>query len=149
MISSLGVVRKYAGEIRIGGDFETAVGYLSDYFQNFDRDGNVALTKEGILAMGRMMNASFTDYGFVLKDLCDEGDFVIMTGHFEGKFTSDLDLSPLGVGIIPATGKKIVWPEASAKIMVEGEKIVRMEPYAGAAGLKAFLSVLGVEPPER
>ena len=35
MISSLGVVRKYAGEIRIGGNFETAVGYLSDYFQNF------------------------------------------------------------------------------------------------------------------
>ena len=50
---------------------------------------------------------------------------------------------------IPASGKKIVWPEASAKLTVEGDKIVRMEPYAGAAGLSAFLAALGLEPPPR
>ena len=35
----------------------------------------------GILAMGRMMNASFTDYGFVLKDLREAGLFHDAGGH--------------------------------------------------------------------
>ena len=144
MTTDLEVVSAYASGLGIGGDLETAVGYLSDDFQNFDRDGKVALTKERILVMGRILNASFTDYGFVLDNLREEGDAVIMTGHFEGRHTADLDLSAVGVGVIPASGKQIVWPEASAKITVEGGEIVRMEPYAGAAGLKAFLSVLGV-----
>ena len=97
--------------------------------------------------MGSMLNASLTDYGFVLNDLREEGDSVIMTGHFEGIFASDLDLSAMGIGVVPASGEKIVWPGASAKLTVEGDKIVRMEPYAGAAGLRAFLAALGVEPP--
>ena len=147
MTSKLDVVRPYTDFIGVGGDVETAVTYFSDDFQNFDKHGNVALTKEGILAMGRMMNASFADYGFVLDNLRQEGDSIIMTGHFQGTFTSDLDLSAMGIGVVPASGKKIIWPEASAKLTVEGEKIVRMEPYAGAAGLQAFLAALGVEPP--
>ncbi len=68
-----------------------------------------------------------------------------MTGHFEGTHTGDLDLSAMGLGVIPASGKKIVWPEASAKLTIEDGKIVRMEPYAGAAGLKAWLAALGIE----
>lgn len=126
---------------------EAAAAYFSDDFQNFDKDGNVALTKEGFVGMARMMSASFKDYGFVSTNLRDEGDFVIMTGHFQGTHTGDLDLSAMGLGVVPASGKKIVWSEASAKLTVEGNKIVRMEPYAGAAGLQAFLAALGLGPP--
>jgi hypothetical protein len=147
MTSKIDVVSAYTDFIGVGGDFEGIAAYLSDDFENFDKDGNVVLTKESILAMGRMISASFTDYGFVLNDLREEGDFVIMTGHFEGTFMSDLDLSIMGIGVVPASGEKIVWPEASAKLTVESDKIVKMEPYAGAAGLQAFLAVLGVEPP--
>ena len=85
----------------------------------------------------------------MLTTLQDEGDFIIMTGHFEGTHTADLDLSAMGLGIVPASGKKIVWSEASAKLSVEGDQIVRMAPYAGAAGLKAFLATLGVELPTK
>jgi hypothetical protein len=70
-----------------------------------------------------------------------------MSGHFEGTHTGDLDLSAIGIGVIPASGKKIVWPEASEKITVEGDKIIRMEPYAGASGMQAWLAALGVELP--
>jgi predicted ester cyclase len=147
MTSKLEVVRAYADLIGIGGDMEAAIAYFSDDFQNLDKDGNVALTKEGFLGMACMISASFKDYGFVLSNLREEDDFVIMSGHFEGTHTGDLDLSAMGLGVVPASGKKIVWPEASAKLTVEGEKIVRMETYAGAAGLQAFLAALGVEPP--
>jgi predicted ester cyclase len=147
MSSKLDFARAYTEVIGVGGDSDAIEGFLSDDFQNFDKDGNVALTKEGLRNMGRMMQAAFTDYGFVLSELREEGDFIIMTGHFEGTHSGDLDLSAMGIGVIPARGKKIVWPKASAKLSIEGDKIVRMEPYAGAAGLKAFLAALGVELP--
>lgn len=77
----------------------------------------------------------------------EEGDFVIMTGHFEGTHKADLDLSAIGAGVIPASGKKIVWPEVSVKITVEGDQIVREEAYGEGGGMEAFLAPLGVELP--
>jgi len=147
MSRKLDVVREYATSIGVGGNIEVVTDYVSDDFQNFDKDGSFVMNKEMLLAGMRTLGQAFTDYGFVLKDVREEGDFVIMTGHFEGTHTADLDMSAMGVGIIPASGKKIVWPEASAKITVEGDKIIRMEPYAGAAGMQAWLAALGVEPP--
>ena len=112
MSSKLDIVKAYTDLIRVGGDMEAAVTvYFSDDFQNFDKDGSVALDKEGILNMTRMLSASLKDYGFVLTNLRDEGDFIIMTGHFQGTHTGDLDLSAMGLGVVPASGEKIDWPE--------------------------------------
>jgi predicted ester cyclase len=112
-----------------------------------DKDGSFVMNKEMLLAGMLQANHAFSDYGFVLNDVSEAGDFVIMSGHFEGTHTGDLDLSAMGIGVIPASGKKVVWPEASAKITLEGDKIIRMEPYAGASGMRAWLAALGVEPP--
>ena len=70
-----------------------------------------------------------------------------MTGHFEGTHKADLDLSAIGAGVIPASGKRIVWPDESTKVMVEGDKIVRLEPYGDSGGMETFLAGLGVELP--
>jgi hypothetical protein len=149
MNSKMEVANAWAAAVAPDGDLEAAANLLSDDFQNLDQDGNVALTKDGILNLGRMMHTAFTDYGYVTTRLSEEGSYVIITGHNEGVHTSDLDLSAMGLGILPASGKKIVWPEASAKLTIAGDKIKRLEPYAGPAGLKAFLSALGIElPPE-
>jgi len=146
--SKLDTAQAYVDLIGAGGDWEKAfTDYMSDDFENLDEDGNVALTKDQLLGMTRMLVQSFTGYGWVSADLRAEDDYVIMTGHFEGTHISDLDLSAMGLGVIPASGKKIVWPEASAKLTIEGGRIVRMQPYAGAAGLKAWLAALGIETP--
>ena len=141
------VVRQYAETIGIGGNSEALADHFSDDFQMLDKDGSLVMNKEILLASMRQVNDAFTDYGFVLNDVREEGDFVIMSGHFEGTHTSDLDLSAAGIGVIPASGKKIVWPEASEKISLEGDKIIRMESYSGASGMQAWLAALGVEPP--
>jgi hypothetical protein len=149
MNSKMEVAKAWATAFAPGSDIDAVANLLSDDFQNLDQDGNVALTKDGILNLGRMMHAAFTDYGFVVTQLSEEGDYIIITGHNEGVHTADLDLSAMGLGILPASGKKIVWPEASAKLTIEGDKIKRLEPHAGPAGLKAFLSALGIDlPPE-
>ena len=147
MNSKMEVAKAWASAVAPSGNIDAVANLLTDDFQNFDQDGNVALTKNGILKLGRMMHAAFTDYGFVVSGLSEEGDYVIITGHNEGVHTADLDLSTMGLGILPSSGKKIVWPEASAKLTIVGDKIKRLEPYAGPAGLKAFLSALDIELP--
>jgi len=149
MNSKMEVAKAWKAAFAPPGDFDAVANLLTDDFQNLDQDGNVALTKEGFLNLFRMMHAAFTHVGFVVTDLYEEGDYVIITGHNEGVHTADLDLSGMGLGVLPASGKKIVWPEASAKLTIAGDKVKRLQPHAGPAGLKAFLSALGIElPPE-
>ena len=70
---------------------------------------------------------------------------MIVSGHFEGTHTGDLDLSAMGMGVIPASGKKIVWPEASNEFKVDGDQIVSIKPYGDSGGMEAFLAALGVK----
>ncbi len=141
------IAKAWAAAVGLDGDIDAIANLLSDDFENLDQDGKVALTKEGFLNLARMMNASFTQVGFVVSEMYEEGDHVILRGHNEGVHTADLDLSAMGFGILPASGKKIVWPEASTKLTIVGDKVKRLEPYGGAAGLKAYLSGIGIELP--
>jgi hypothetical protein len=145
MNSKMEVAKAWEAAFAPGSDIDAMANLLSDDFQNLDQDGNVALTKEEFLNFARMIRAAFTDHGFVTTELLEDGDYVIITGHNEGVHIADLDLSAMGLGILPASGKKVVWPEASAKLTIVGDKVKRLEPYAGPAGLKAFLSALGIE----
>ena len=144
MNSKMEVAKAWAAAVAPGSNigFDAAANLLADDFQNLDQDGNGALNKDGLLNLGRTMQAAFTDYGFVVSELSEEGDAIIIIGHNEGVHTGDLDLSAMGLGVIPASGKKIVWLAASAKLTIAGDQIKRMEPYAGPAGLKAFLAGL-------
>ena len=124
------------------GELERRATYLSEDFQSYDIDGNVVLTKEAWIGMGQMLQASFTGFEWVRTELREEGDDVIVTGHFVGTHTSDLDLSAFGAGVIPASGKKIVWPDATSKVTVEGGKIARWDAYDEGGGIEEFLAVL-------
>jgi len=147
MNKKMEIAKAWAAAVGPDGNIEAIANLLTDDFENLDQDGNVALNKEGFLNLARMMNAAFTQVGFVVSEMYEEGDHVILRGHNEGVHTGDLDLSPMGFGILPASGKKIVWPEASTKLTFAGDKVKRLEPYGGAAGLKAYLSGLGIELP--
>jgi predicted ester cyclase len=145
MTSKLNIIKAWTDRQTV--DLETTEAILSDDFQSVDRDGNVLMDKEGFLGMNRTMVAALPDIKWVRSDIREEGDSVIMSGHFEGTFTSDLDLSAMGMGVIPASGKEIVWPKMSVKYEVEGEKIVREQSYGDVSGFEDFLAPLGVKPP--
>ena len=121
--------------------------YLSDDFQSLDKDGNAVMNKEAYIGMGQLMYAAFEGFKWVLSDFRQEGDNVIMSGHFEGTHTGDFDLSAMGMGVIPASGKMIVWPEASVEYKVEGDKIVSEKPYGDSGGMESILAPLGVTLP--
>ncbi|MEJ2598515.1 MAG: ester cyclase [Anaerolineales bacterium] len=121
--------------------------YLADDFQSLDKDGSVVMNKEAYIGMAHMMLSAFTGMKWVLSDLRQEGDSVIMSGHFEGRHTGDVDLSALGVGVVPASGKMVVWPQASVEYKVEGGKILSEKAYGGASGMEAMLAPIGVKLP--
>jgi len=145
MGSNLDTVREWQSLAE--DDVAGRMAYLSHDFVSLDAEGNVVLTKESWTAMFHMLLASFPDWRYVTSNLRQEGDAVLMTGHFEGKFTSDLDLSAMGMGVIPASGKDIVWDDSDQKITVVDGKVAKFEPLGHAGGMGPFLKGLGVEPP--
>jgi predicted ester cyclase len=126
-------------------NIEAAEKYISDDFQSLDRNGNLVMDKKTFVGMAQLMYAAFKDFKGVYSDLQEEGDGVIMSFHFEGTQTGDFDLSAMGLGVIPASGKRIVWPEAKTKFKVEGDKIVGEQEITG--GMEWFLAPLGVKLP--
>lgn len=53
--------------------------------------------------------------------------------------------SAMGMGVIPASGKRIVTPESKTRFMVEGNQIVGTQPISG--GFEWLLAAIGVTPP--
>ena len=121
--------------------------FLSDDFKNLDVDGNLVMDKAAYTGLGMLLLNAFPDYKVVFHEKREEGDGVMMRFHFEGTQTGDLDLSAMGLGVIPASGKKVVWPEASAMWKVEGGKIVSIQSLSGS--MADFLEPLGVKIPSQ
>lgn len=125
---------------------EASKAYLADDFQSLGKDGNVEQNRDAFIGASQLMAAAFTDFKFVYSDIHEEDDGVVVIGQFEGVHTGDLDLSALGVGVIPASGKKFVVPSGN-KFKIEGDKIVSRQDYGDYGGSAAFLAALGVTPP--
>jgi hypothetical protein len=151
MSSNVDYIRAYLDEVWASGStpeapMEWAETHLSDDFQFLDKDGNVTMDRAGYIGFGHLLLASFNDMKFLYSDIRGDGDDVIVNSHWEGTFTGDLDLSAMGMGVIPASGKKIVWPESSSKWEIEGEKVVSIQDFS-TGGVGEFLAPLGVKPP--
>jgi predicted ester cyclase len=126
---------------------EASQTYLSDDFKNYDKDGNVIGDKATYIGMSQLLTSALKDFKAEYGDIREEGDSVIATYHFEGTHTGDLDLSAMGLGVIPASGKRIVFPEDTAAFKIQGDKIVSIKPYGDSAGLESFLAAFGVKLP--
>jgi predicted ester cyclase len=124
---------------------ETA-GYLTDDFQNKDKDGKFLMDKQAYIGMGALMASAFTGLKFVFTDLREEGDAVVATFHTEGTHTGPLDLSAMGMGVVPPSGKMIVWPDRSSRFLFSGDKISGIQDLA-EGGMQSFFAPLGVKPP--
>ena len=124
---------------------EAAEKYFSDDYQGLDKDGNVITDKAAFVGMSHLVITAFSDLRAVVHDISEEGGSVILTFHFEGTHTGDFDLSAMGLGVIPATGKRVVTPEAKSRFMVEGDQVVASQPISG--GFEDLLAGIGALPP--
>jgi predicted ester cyclase len=121
--------------------------YYTEDFQLTSAQGGPATGRDATVAMRQLMQSAMPDVRTVIEDIREEGDDVVVTSHWEGTFVNDFDLSGLGMGVAPATGKAVVFPTSTVRITFEDGKISRIhdpatQPDAGPAG---FFKALGVE----
>ena len=150
MSSKVEVVRAWyeeSWENPPSSNIESSKKYFSDDYQGLDKDGNVMTDKAAFIGMTQALFNAFEDFKGVVHDLREENGSVIMTFHWEGTHTGDFDLSAMGMGVIPASGKRVTTPESKSRFVVEGDQIVGSQPISG--GFEAFLAALGVEMPAR
>jgi hypothetical protein len=121
--------------------------HYSDDFQFTDALGNPPQDKDTFIAGGQPVRLALPDLAHVIENIREDGDDVVVASHFSGTFTNDLDLSAMGLGVIRATGKAIVWPTGSVRLSFDDGEISKMHGLDTGpdAGMPGFLRGLGVD----
>jgi len=116
----------------------------TDDFQFTNALGGPPMDRNAWLGMADLMESAIPDISTVFEDIREEGDSLLVTSHWEGTFTNDFDLSALGLGVIPATGKVVVFPTSTVRMTFDGDKLCAVyDPATGPdAGMAGFLRAL-------
>jgi hypothetical protein len=103
------------------------------------------MDKDSFGAMGSLLESAFPDMSLDIDGIQEAGDGLMVTSHFSGTFTNDLDLSAMGMGVIPATGKMVVFPSQRDKVSFDGDKIseIHNKETGPDAGMAGFFTKLG------
>ena len=126
-------------------DLDGAAPYCTDDF-TYSGPLPQPVTLDKWRGMAGRMKAGFPDWHFNSQIESVEGDTVYVTVQVTGTNTGDLDLSPVGIPFIPATGRSIQLPETTARVMISGNQVssfdLDVSPDTG--GVFAVVSQLGV-----
>jgi predicted ester cyclase len=139
MTSKLEVVQEWLDAA--ADDYDAAYEYFADDFQWVQTDG-VVMDRAAYLGMANLLRSALPDLEHVVGEVREEDGSVLLISHFEGTHENDLDLSAMGMGVFPASGKRIVFPEGSARLSVRGDKITRLEQVPGSRGIDDFFAAL-------
>jgi len=143
------IAEAFTTKMYVSKDLDSAATYFSDDFQ-FSGPVPEPMDGKKWIALLKTLNTAFPDMDYNIRTLGVEGDMVRMTNKLTGTHTVDLDLSAMGMGIIPATGKSISLPEESGEATVKNNKITSVHVDSGKdGGLMGILKQLGVAPPQR
>jgi predicted ester cyclase len=105
------------------GDFETASTFLADDFQ-FSGPVPEPVGKEAFIGLSMTLSAGLPDLNFDARVVGVEGNVVKVTHQLSGTHTADLDLTAMGMDVVPATGKSFSAAVEHFDYTVEGDKIV-------------------------
>jgi hypothetical protein len=127
-------------------DFEAVKSLFSDDFQFTDGSGGPALDKAAWFGMGATLIAAFPDMEEIFDEVKEDGEQLIVRDHWVGTFTNPLDLSAAGAGVIPPSGKKVVFPDSTVRVSFKGDQISSVDiinpgPDSGLAGIFKALGV--------
>ena len=130
-------------------DFEKAKSLLTDDFI-FSGPVPEPINGPAWLGLSANLKAAFPNLDYQFKIEGVDGDTVNTSAQLKGTHTGNLDLTAMGMGVIPPTNKAFAATRESGKVTVQGEKIKALfnEPTEGA-GLMAILVQLGIQLPAR
>lgn len=127
------------------GDFKTLANYLAPDFQ-FSGPIPQPVGRDQFLGLMENMLRAFPDIEFNTRIVSVDGNVVRFTNQLAGTHTGDLDLSAMGMGVIPATGRSFSMARENGESVIEDGYIVstHVAPTKGA-GMIAILHQIGVE----
>ncbi len=127
-------------------DLDTAAQYCTDDF-TYSGPLPQPVSMDRWRGVAGRMKAGFPDWHFSPQIDSVEGDTVHVTVQVTGTNTGDLDLSPVGVPFIPATGRSIQIRQATGRVVVSGDQVqgftLDVTPETG--GVFAIVAALGVD----
>lgn len=130
-------------------DIESAADMLADDF-TFSGPVPEPVDGETWLGLHHKLNLAFPDFQFNPSEVRQEGDKVYATLQITGTHKGELDLSPIGLPKVPATGKSVRLSKEHSETRVVGGKLQYLETDADEnGGVAAILSQLGVSMPQR
>jgi hypothetical protein len=128
------------------GDFKQAQSTLTDDFQ-FSGPVPQPISGPAWMGMSASLKTAFPDLNYQFKIESVDGNTAHISAELKGTHKGSLDLSAMGLGVIPATNKSFAAAHEHGEATVENGKVKtwKMNPTEGA-GLMAILGQLGVKP---
>jgi predicted ester cyclase len=131
------------------GDFVKAQSTLSNDFQ-FSGPVPQPISGPAWMGMSASMKAAFPDLNYQFKIESVDGNTVNISAQLKGTHKGNLDLTAMGMGVIPPTNKSFAAAHELGKAIVQDDKVKTWATQATeGAGLMAILGQLGVKPPSR
>lgn len=120
-MENIDVVKAYYAALD-SAHIEQAEQYLSETYQlvGFTQQ---PMDKNAMLNMMKLFKASFPNLGHLLSNIHQEGYLVKVSVQLSGTNTNPLDLTSLGIGVVPATRKFIIFPTSNYEFTVVDGKI--------------------------
>ena len=129
------------------GDFAKAKTLMSDDFM-FSGPTPQPINADAWMGMSASLKKAFPDLDYHFHVHSVEGDVVQLAAELKGSHHGDLDLTAMGMGMIPATHKSFANPHEHGTATVKDGKVTswKVESTPGG-GVMGILAQIGVKPP--
>ena len=108
------------------GDFEKAESFLSNDYE-FSGALPEPINGETWMAINRSLKKAFPnlEYHFHVDGVDGlDGGVIRISSELKGTHRGVLDLSPVGLGVTPATNKSFATPRENGKATIKGDRVV-------------------------
>jgi hypothetical protein len=129
----------------VTGDDHTFFALVTDDFE-FSGPLPVPVNAEGWFSISRLIALAFPTIQYNFQVTAEHGEQVHISTELTGRHTGMLDLTPVGMGVNPPTGKAFRNPvEAGVARVLDGRVAsVRINPAEGG-GVAGILTQLGIK----
>ena len=129
------------------GDFQKAKSLLSNDYQ-FSGPVPEPINAETWMEINKSLKKAFPDLDYRFHVDSVDGDVAKISAELKGTHSGVLDLSPVGLGVTPATNKTFATPREHGKVTFKGDKVVSwiVDKIEGG-GLMGILTQLGIAVP--
>ena len=128
------------------GDLAKIASFLADDFK-FSGPVPKPIGSNEWLGLHSIFKAAFPDVSYNLRVVSVEGNVVTTASQLKGTHTGPLELSAMGMGDFPPTGRSFSNPEEHGEAIVENGKVKSIHIESGeGSGVSGMLEQLGLKP---